>query len=69
MVNAKAPSSFYDLVQGIRGKNTIGNWDVLVSYDEATLNARLSEQADKNKLLEDVVVETSILSEYDHVAR
>ena len=63
MVNAKTPSTFFDLVKGMRGKATIGNWDVLVSYDEIALNKLLSEQADKNKLLEEIKVETSVLSE------
>ena len=63
MVSAKAQSSFYDLVQGVKGKKTIGNWDVLVSYDEDSLNARLSEQADAAKLLEEIKVETTIMSQ------
>ncbi|GHJ87062.1 hypothetical protein NliqN6_3464 [Naganishia liquefaciens] len=62
MVNAKTPSTFFDLVKGMRGKATIGNWDVLVSYDEIALNKLLSEQADKNKLLEEIKVETSVLN-------
>lgn len=62
MVNAKAPSSFFDLVQGMKGKSTIGNWDVLVTYDEETLNKRLAEQADASKALEELKVETSVMS-------
>ncbi|GHJ87060.1 hypothetical protein NliqN6_3462 [Naganishia liquefaciens] len=66
MVSAKAQSSFYDLVQGVKGKKTIGNWDVLVSYDEDSLNARLSEQADAAKLLEEIKVETTIMNARPH---
>jgi hypothetical protein len=64
MVTAKAPLSFYDLVQRMKGKRTIGNWDILVTYDEESLNERLAEEADRNKLLDDVAVDTTIPSEY-----
>lgn len=53
---APTPLAFPELVKRMEGRDTLNQWDVLVSYDEDTVNALLKARAQQTGLFQQITL-------------